>query len=120
MGRDADAAENRWLREAMENAVPFIYFLGIAPGVYRALIPSFVIGWEPGSLKARIAFRAEEEADSSSKQGRRKNSGSEPKTSSRLRLIRFGALTPPAPPPRPIYRRRSGMAAHRRSRISIA
>lgn len=63
MGQDADAAENRWLREAMENAVPFIYFLGIAPGIYRALIPSFVIGWEPASLKARIAFRAEEEAD---------------------------------------------------------
>jgi putative restriction endonuclease len=63
MGRDAEAAENRWLREAMQNAVPFIYFLGIAPGVYRALIPSFVIDWEPGSLKARIAFRAEEEAE---------------------------------------------------------
>ena len=63
MGQDADAAENRWLREAMQNAVPFIYFLGIAPGIYRALIPSFVIGWEPGSLKARIAFSAEDESD---------------------------------------------------------
>lgn len=61
MGQDANAAENRWLREAMENAVPFIYFLGIVPGVYRALIPSFVIGWEAASLKARIAFSAEEE-----------------------------------------------------------
>src|SRR5882672_10397416 len=57
MGQDADAAENRWLREAMEGGIAFIYFLGIAPGIYRALIPSFVIGWEPGSLKARIAFR---------------------------------------------------------------
>lgn len=64
MGQDADAAENRWLREAMENAVPFVYFLGIAPGIYRALIPSFVIGWEPGSLKARIAFSAEDDFDS--------------------------------------------------------
>jgi putative restriction endonuclease len=63
MGQDADAAENRWLREAMQNGVPFIYFLGIAPSVYRALIPSFVIGWKPESLKARVAFRAEEEAD---------------------------------------------------------
>lgn len=62
MGQNVDAAENRWLREAMESSVPFIYFLGIAPGIYRALIPSFVIGWEPGSLKARIAFSAEEEA----------------------------------------------------------
>jgi putative restriction endonuclease len=63
MGQNADAAENRWLREAMQNAVPFIYFLGIAPGIYRALIPSFVIDWNPATLKARIAFRAEEEAE---------------------------------------------------------
>lgn len=63
MGQNAEAAENRWLREAMQNAIPFIYFLGIAPGVYRALIPSFVIDWNPDTLKARIAFRAEEEAE---------------------------------------------------------
>jgi len=62
MGQKADAAENRWLREAMENAVPFIYFLGTAPGVYKALIPSFVVGWDASGLKARIAFSAEEEA----------------------------------------------------------
>ncbi len=63
MGQNTDAAENRWLREAMQNGVPFIYFLGIAPGIYRALIPSFVIDWDPSILKARIAFRAEEEAE---------------------------------------------------------
>lgn len=63
MGQKADAAENRWLREAMQNGIPFIYFLGIAPGIYRALIPSFVVDWNPSTLKARIAFRAEEEAD---------------------------------------------------------
>lgn len=62
MGQNADAAENRWLREAMQNAVPIIYFLGTSPGVYKALIPSFVIGWDAGSLKARIAFSAEEGA----------------------------------------------------------
>jgi putative restriction endonuclease len=62
MGQRADAAENRWLREAMQNAVPFIYFLGTAPGRYKALIPSFVIGWDARSLKAKIAFSAEEEA----------------------------------------------------------
>lgn len=61
MGQKAEAAENRWLRDAMQNAVPIIYFLGTAPGVYRALIPSFVVGWDAGSLKARIAFSAEEE-----------------------------------------------------------
>jgi putative restriction endonuclease len=63
MGQNANAAENRWLREAMQNAVPFIYFLGIAPGIYRAIIPSFVIDWNPSTLKARVAFRAEEEAE---------------------------------------------------------
>src|SRR5882672_5912468 len=63
MGQNADAAENRWLREAMQNAVPFIYFLGIAPGVYRALVPSFVIGWDAARLKARVAFSAEEETE---------------------------------------------------------
>lgn len=63
MGENPDAAENRWLREAMENAVPFIYFLGTAPGIYRALIPSFVLGWDPRTLKARIAFSIEEESE---------------------------------------------------------
>jgi putative restriction endonuclease len=62
MGQNADAAENRWLREAMQNAVPIIYFLGTSPGFYKALIPSFVIGWDSRSLKARIAFSAEEGA----------------------------------------------------------
>jgi putative restriction endonuclease len=56
MGRDADAADNRWLREAMENRTPIIYFLGIAPGVYQAFVPTFIIGWDAKVLKARIAF----------------------------------------------------------------
>src|SRR4051812_10286889 len=30
MGTNPDAAENRWLREAMQNRVPLIYFLGTA------------------------------------------------------------------------------------------
>src|SRR6266571_5247175 len=42
MGQDPDAADNRWLREAMENQVPVIYFLGIAPGRYQALLPTFI------------------------------------------------------------------------------
>jgi putative restriction endonuclease len=35
MGQDPEAADNRWLREAFENQVPIIYFLGIAPGTPR-------------------------------------------------------------------------------------
>jgi putative restriction endonuclease len=56
MGDDADAADNRWLREAMEDRVPFIYFLGVAPGYYQAVVPTFVIGWDAMALKARVAF----------------------------------------------------------------
>ena len=40
MGQDPDAADNRWLREAFENGVLIIYFLGIAPGRYQAMLPT--------------------------------------------------------------------------------
>ncbi len=56
MGDNPDAADNRWLREAMENRVPVIYFLGVAPGCYQAFVPTFVVGWDARALKARIAF----------------------------------------------------------------
>lgn len=56
MGRNADAADNRWLREAGESRIPFIYFLGVAPGLYQPVIPTFVIDWNGADLKATIAF----------------------------------------------------------------
>ena len=56
MGQDPDAADNRWLREAMENQVPIIYFLGIAPGRYKAMLPAFIAGWDAATLKAKVAF----------------------------------------------------------------
>jgi putative restriction endonuclease len=56
MGQDPDAADNRWLREAYENKIPIIYFLGIAPGRYQAMLPTFIIGWDAKALKARVAF----------------------------------------------------------------
>ena len=55
MGQDPDAADNRW-RDAFENRVAIIYFLGIAPGRYEAILPGFVSGWDPIALKARGAF----------------------------------------------------------------
>jgi putative restriction endonuclease len=61
MGRDPDAADNRWLREAFENRVPIVYFIGIAPGRYQALLPTYVCGWDAGVLKARIAFAANDQ-----------------------------------------------------------
>src|SRR5215470_6803252 len=62
MGQDPDAADNRWLREAFENPVPIIYFLGIAPGRYQAMLPSFISGWDSKTLKARVAFGAPDQA----------------------------------------------------------
>jgi len=57
MGENPDAADNRWLREAAENQIPVIYFIGISPGHYRAK-PVYITGWDPRTLKARIAFVA--------------------------------------------------------------
>lgn len=56
MGTNEDAADNRWLREAMEYRVPIIYFLGISPGLYQAVVPTYVTGWSAKTLKAQIAF----------------------------------------------------------------
>jgi putative restriction endonuclease len=56
MGTDPNAADNRWLREAFENRVPIICFLGVAPGRYQAFLPVFITGWDAKALKADIAF----------------------------------------------------------------
>ena len=56
MGDNPDAADNRWLREAFEWQIPIIYFLGVAPGLYEAIFPVFVMGWDADTLKARIGF----------------------------------------------------------------
>ena len=61
MGNDPTAADNRWLREAMENQIPLIYFLGVAPGRYQAMVPTFVVGWDADALKAHIAFGVPDE-----------------------------------------------------------
>ena len=56
MGTDPNAADNRWLREAMENRIPIIYFLGVAPGMYQAVMPTYVVAWDAATLKSKIAF----------------------------------------------------------------
>jgi putative restriction endonuclease len=56
--RTPAAADNRWLREAFENQIPIIYFLGIAPGRYQAMLPAFISGWDGKGLKASVAFGA--------------------------------------------------------------
>jgi putative restriction endonuclease len=59
MGDDPHAAENRWLRDAMEERTPVIYFLGVAPGLYEALQPAFIVGWDPLKKSVRVAFGEE-------------------------------------------------------------
>ena len=66
MGPDPEAADNRWLREAHEHQVPVIYFLGVTPGRYQPLIPTFISGWDPAALKASISFGLPDRDDFSS------------------------------------------------------
>ena len=63
MGNDPGSADNRWLKEAWEHQIPIIYFLGVAPGLYEACIPTFVSDWDARSLKARIVFGIEDGID---------------------------------------------------------
>ncbi len=56
MGNNPDAAPNRWLRDACESRVPIIYFVGFAPGLYQAFLPSFISGWTGVDRRARVVF----------------------------------------------------------------
>jgi putative restriction endonuclease len=56
MGTNPDSTDNRWLREAMERQVPFIYFIGVSPGRYQAVIPAFIVGWDAKAANAQVAF----------------------------------------------------------------
>jgi putative restriction endonuclease len=56
MGSNPDAADNRWLREAMEQRIPMIYFIGIAPQLFTAVAPAFIGGWDASGLRAMVGF----------------------------------------------------------------
>jgi putative restriction endonuclease len=56
MGDNPDAADNRWLKEAWEDQVPIIYFLGVSPGRYQAIVPSYITGWDRSAKQSRVAF----------------------------------------------------------------
>jgi putative restriction endonuclease len=60
MGTNPNTADNRWLREAMEARVPIMYFLGVSPGVYQPILPTYVVGWDARQLKAQITFGLQE------------------------------------------------------------
>ena len=58
MGTDPNSPDNRWLREAMEQQIPIIYFLGTSPGRCQPIIPTFIVGWHPEHLRVQLAFGA--------------------------------------------------------------
>lgn len=57
-GADPRAADNRAVRRAFELGRPLIYFYGISPGLYEAIVPVYVVGDEPARLTFRIAADA--------------------------------------------------------------
>lgn len=56
MGADADAPDNRWLRDACEQRIPIIYFIGVAPGRFLAQAPAFIAQWDRATLRAAVGF----------------------------------------------------------------
>jgi putative restriction endonuclease len=56
MGDDPNSADNRWLREAMAARIPIIYFIGVAPGCFTAVVPAFIGAWDAATLKAKVGF----------------------------------------------------------------
>lgn len=43
-GKDPDNRHNRLLQNAFEHQLPFVYFIGAAPGVYTAVFPATIAG----------------------------------------------------------------------------
>src|ERR1700726_2657162 len=54
MGTDPNSADNRLLLDAMQRQIPVIYFLGISPGHYQAIIPTFIVGWHQERLQVQL------------------------------------------------------------------
>ncbi|KGN36349.1 HNH endonuclease [Knoellia subterranea] len=50
-GTDAQHPENRALRAAMDQRLPLIWFFGVAPGVYHAAFPVFIVGEHEAGLE---------------------------------------------------------------------
>jgi len=55
-GTNPDAHDNRWLREAWEQRIPIIYFVGVSPGQVMPVVPAYIAGWDPKALKAMVGF----------------------------------------------------------------
>jgi putative restriction endonuclease len=59
MGDNPESPDNRWLREAMQEQIPVIYFLGVAPARYMVIWPTYIAEWLPQQLTAWLAFGAQ-------------------------------------------------------------
>jgi putative restriction endonuclease len=58
MGPDPNSPDNPWLLDAMQQQIQVIYFLGVSPGRYQPIIPTFIVGWLPQRLKVQLVFGA--------------------------------------------------------------
>lgn len=56
MGQNPEAPDNQWLKEAWEKQIPVIYFLGVSPGRYQPIIPTYISHWDGFALKSTLAF----------------------------------------------------------------
>ena len=56
MGQNPEAPDNQWLKEAWEKQIPVIYFLGVSPGRYQPIIPTYITNWDGFALKSSLAF----------------------------------------------------------------
>ena len=57
-GTDADAADNRALREAWRSGVPLAYLIGVDKGVYTPIHPVWIVSDEPANLRVAVAVDA--------------------------------------------------------------
>lgn len=64
-GIDPENTRNQWLRHAMENQLPLIYFFGVAPGFYEPVFPTFVTEWQPEKLRCGLSFSVSVPIDAS-------------------------------------------------------
>ena len=54
-GSDPNHSDNRALREAMVTGVRLIYFIGVAPGIYTAIYPVWIVDEDRAQLEFTVA-----------------------------------------------------------------
>ncbi|MCY4007814.1 MAG: HNH endonuclease [Rhodobacteraceae bacterium] len=53
---DPNKGNNLRLRVAWEQQFPVIYFLGVAPALYHALMPTYIVDWNPVLRRVGLGF----------------------------------------------------------------